>query len=624
MAWFLRTVAAVGIAAGLLSITGCGDSGSSSAGGGEAAYVRAPVAGEMAAAVEDILKPAPWAGQHDGTLVLQGAAVHALTGTEQADLRALAANGYGVVLVDARQAEIAALHALLGTAVPMTIPPNAPGQHFAVYVVGQSRFGARAGSVFSFPHPTAAEPESNKHERVGGVFTHVLGQLTRERESDPASPQPLTAGVVSLSPSNLPLSVTQSYAMPADWATCGLMTRTCTDNVQVFADAWMVYSAANAQIPGQPTDFFIMTTSANINTAGCHDFYGNRKHADRIAAYWLRRFATSAVVPNVSFQDMSIASGPPSQGGYSPQQANPSEQVTTGTTWSLGGNGTAGSQNSIGFTAGVQFTNQTTVTYQALETNDEIGATANTASWFYDSWNFVNNTIRPGNHACGGPGLNVKAALPGIVYGDTFNPSQTWVWQAQPAVRQQFNGGPLPVEVDNSLLLGWTFYTTTEYCFPADGSANPYELEHVCSFIVGSGESAGLNFDVACGTVTNFGTIPLGPPGPNGQDNNDGNPGTPYAFPTLLVNVPFAPIPTAAALTSLSPAMGPAGTVVTLTGSNLDGALAISFGGVSISDFATISPTQLQVVAPDGLSGSALVSVQNAAGFSNTLAFTYE
>jgi hypothetical protein len=67
---------------------------------------------------------------------------------------------------------------------------------------------------------------------------------------------------------------------------------------------------------------------------------------------------------------MSIASGPPSQGGYSPQQANPSEQVTTGTTWSLGGNGTAGSQNTLGFTAGVQFTNQTTVTYQALETND--------------------------------------------------------------------------------------------------------------------------------------------------------------------------------------------------------------------------------------------------------------
>jgi hypothetical protein len=113
------------------------------------------------------------------------------------------------------------------------------------------------------------------------------------------------------------------------------------------------------------------------------------------------------------------------------------------------------------------------------------------------------------------------------------------------------------------------------------------------------------------------------PYGPTGQ-GPAGNPGQPFAFPTLLVEVPFAPLPTAPQITSLSPETGAAGTVVTIDGSNLSGVTEVNFGGQPLTDFSIVSATELQVAAPAGLSGSVPVSVQSAAGFSNTLTFTYE
>jgi len=90
------------------------------------------------------------------------------------------------------------------------------------------------------------------------------------------------------------------------------------------------------------------------------------------------------------------------------------------------------------------------------------------------------------------------------------------------------------------------------------------------------------------------------------------------------VNVPFAPIPTAAQLSALAPARAPAGTVVTITGSNFSGVVEVNIGGEALTDFAVLSVMQLQIAVPEGLTGSVPVAVRNPAGYSNTLTFTYK
>ena len=307
-----------------------------------------------------------------------------------------------------------------------------------------------------------------------------------------------------------------------------------------------VYSQTNAQINAnnpstqpQPIDFFIMQLSGNLNSAGCFGFY-NKSHPNRISAYWARQYNMGAVVAdNWSIGNLSIANG------WSPQSANPTATVTTGTTWNLSGTGTVGMKGSTAaFNAGVTFNNSNTVTYQALQVQPNIGASSlapNAASWTYDSWNYVHNNIQPSNGVCGGPGF---ATLPPIISNSTFSPVATWVWQALPAVRQKYHGGTLPIQIDLSVLLGWNFYHGSEAsCKPkgSHGNAYPMQIGSVAPmYEVGSGTLQGLTFDVGCQVVTNYGTIPLGPT--SNQNWAAGNPGTPYpAISSWTVNPPFAP-----------------------------------------------------------------------------------
>lgn len=98
----------------------------------------------------------------------------------------------------------------------------------------------------------------------------------------------------------------------------------------------MIYSASAAA--GQPTDFFIIRLTADINTAGCHEFYASQNdHNDRMAAYWLEQVNMSAAVPGLSFDNFNIPAS-----YYAPVAVNPSTTVTTGITWSAGGTGMAG------------------------------------------------------------------------------------------------------------------------------------------------------------------------------------------------------------------------------------------------------------------------------------------
>src|SRR5262249_12262175 len=65
-------------------------------------------------------------------------------------------------------------------------------------------------------------------------------------------------------------------------------------------------------------------------------------------------------------------------------------------------------------------------------------------------------------------------------------------------------------------------------------------------------------------------------------------------------------------IASFTPASGPAGTSVTITGSALSGATAVVFNGVNASSFTVDSDTQIRAVVPVGATtGSIAVTTSN-------------
>ena len=74
-------------------------------------------------------------------------------------------------------------------------------------------------------------------------------------------------------------------------------------------------------------------------------------------------------------------------------------------------------------------------------------------------------------------------------------------------------------------------------------------------------------------------------------------------------------------LTGISPASGAVGTSVTLTGTNLAGAIRVSFNGTTTSTFTSNSATQLVLAVPGGATSGA-VTVTTPAGTSNAVSFT--
>ena len=78
-----------------------------------------------------------------------------------------------------------------------------------------------------------------------------------------------------------------------------------------------------------------------------------------------------------------------------------------------------------------------------------------------------------------------------------------------------------------------------------------------------------------------------------------------------------APLPTAPTIGSFTPGSGPAGTVVTLTGTNLLGATAVLVGGVPVTGFTVVSGTSITFNLPAGLN-SGLVTVVTPTGQATT------
>ncbi|MBF5002602.1 IPT/TIG domain-containing protein, partial [Nocardia sp. BSTN01] len=88
------------------------------------------------------------------------------------------------------------------------------------------------------------------------------------------------------------------------------------------------------------------------------------------------------------------------------------------------------------------------------------------------------------------------------------------------------------------------------------------------------------------------------------------------------VSYTYVAVPT---LTTVAPNAGPVtgGTTVVLTGTNLTGATAVSFGGTPASSFSVDSATQITAVAPAGSAGTVSVTVTTVGGTSNAVSYTY-
>uniref|UniRef100_UPI000AA36068 beta strand repeat-containing protein n=1 Tax=Nocardia amamiensis TaxID=404578 RepID=UPI000AA36068 len=87
--------------------------------------------------------------------------------------------------------------------------------------------------------------------------------------------------------------------------------------------------------------------------------------------------------------------------------------------------------------------------------------------------------------------------------------------------------------------------------------------------------------------------------------------------------VPYTYVP-APTLASVSPGFGPetGGNTVTLTGTNLTGTTAVTFGGTPATSFVVVSGTEITAVVPAG-SGTAAVTVTTPGGASNAVSYTY-
>ncbi len=71
------------------------------------------------------------------------------------------------------------------------------------------------------------------------------------------------------------------------------------------------------------------------------------------------------------------------------------------------------------------------------------------------------------------------------------------------------------------------------------------------------------------------------------------------------------------------PSQGPlSGITVTLTGTNLTTASAVTFGATAATSFAVLSDTQIVATVPPGTAGPVSVSVTTSGGTSNGLPYT--
>lgn len=88
---------------------------------------------------------------------------------------------------------------------------------------------------------------------------------------------------------------------------------------------------------------------------------------------------------------------------------------------------------------------------------------------------------------------------------------------------------------------------------------------------------------------------------------------------TAFRGIAFAPVAPAPAIASFTPASGPVGTTVTVTGTNFTGASAVALNGAAITGFTVVDATTITFVVPAGAtSGSIAVTTAGGTATSTT------
>ena len=117
--------------------------------------------------------------------------------------------------------------------------------------------------------------------------------------------------------------------------------------------------------------------------------------------------------------------------------------------------------------------------------------------------------------------------------------------------------------------------------------------------------------------------VSVGGSSSSGPRSARGSTGSSGASSTTTTTTPSGPGPH---ISSLTPAQGPAGQSVTITGANLvssDGQVVAHFGG-QVAPTSCSSSTSCSATAPPGGSGRVQVTITTAGGRSNALEYTYQ
>jgi hypothetical protein len=151
--------------------------------------------------------------------------------------------------------------------------------------------------------------------------------------------------------------------------------------------------------------------------------------------------------------------------------------------------------------------------------------------------------------------------------------------------------------------------TGLEFVIPLSALGSPTGAVNISAFVNGGGHGY-LSNQVLAGLPAGTGNL-AGPGGINfASAANTGN-----QYFTVA-------IPTAATVTSFSPASGPTGTVVTITGTGFTGATGVSFGGTAATVFTVVSATSITATVPAG-AGTGPIGVTTSAGTAtSSTAFT--
>lgn len=636
---------------GLMS-SGCSSGDGNRSGEVGPSYVHGSFEGALAKQLIEVFSPRTWSGQTDGPVLVSADRVFTLSDVERAALRKVLADGHAVVVSEVTQQHIERIHQL-GRTLPAISLDASAADSAALYVLAQPRGLLRVLVVKSVPEwLEKAEVDAHKATYARRTAEWFLEQRALHRASGAALTS--SSGLESAEPSILsettfPFKVTQLASMQAFYSNACGARQTCADLVTVRLFAWAVHNTL--PLRDQDTDYVIARLEGDFNTDGCKLAIGKN---DRFAGYWLRQANLNADLADVTIGGYRLPDGA-SMYGYEPHALNPDQTREKGVTFNIGGSGTITGgasakgpslSGSLAFGAGVSYTNTSRMTLPAVATIPKIGTVANPTkvTWTFDSWNHVRDNIKPANHACGGPGLDVSStALPPIIYGATFHGEGEWVWSLTRKVRdalpiEEQGYIYLPVDINASALRGWAMFPALGGYYCSDKASlapRGFNLGNDCHVdIVGetlvdpapgapsytalggpTSHSNGLGFDPGCGTAVRFGTIPLGDPTNPEMDGT--NVGPPFDFGTVRVNIPLPPDPRRMTLERIEPTSGPTGQPIKLYGRNLHTALSVSIGGYAPYSQSIEWPTE-----PDGEPTLTVTAPLRVAPKENTAAVT--